>query len=154
MNTLPKGDTVEGYSRSASRYAKASSGLTSCFAHFIPKSEAEAQKEERCSPDETTLAMTFIQKKYLLLERSLWLPPEGILVRMFRDRHQTSPRTPIGQRFGQILLRGTRRSSATSNSGEKRDRSRPKLFQDGRPKSWDSYKRTWQRSCKPMMICG
>ena len=47
--------------------------------HLAEKSEAEAQREEPCSPDETTLAMTFIQKKYLLLERSLWLPQEGIL---------------------------------------------------------------------------
>jgi hypothetical protein len=37
------------------------------FAVQPKNSEAEAEKEEFCSPDETALAISIIQKKYLLL---------------------------------------------------------------------------------------
>jgi hypothetical protein len=32
-----------------------------------------------CSPDETALAISIIQRKYVLLERLIWLDQEGIL---------------------------------------------------------------------------
>jgi hypothetical protein len=60
---------------------KKNHGKSDCL-RITEKSEAKAEKEERCSPDETALAINIIQKKYLLLGRFLWLSQEGILVRM------------------------------------------------------------------------